>query len=231
MCESHSFFRRIGQLPPNRFQISMAPLKQWTLKFPVNPSATSSLYSPLYLTYTTRSIIPLCFNQNSKLTATPLLFLLWVDTVLGVTEDVPPWGRSVHQGCMVTILRPTPPLSIHPTLPLCFLSTLPSTPFFSCLPQTSDRPHPSLSSLGVQPCLLLHREHCVHYTEQSYPPTTKHSSQPTSCLFPGLFSLPPIRSACPHASKSIFCLPQETYMKTYPLFSLLPPNWNSPNRA
>lgn len=57
MCESYSFFRRIGQLPPNGFEISMAPLKQWTPKLPVSPSATSSLYSPLYLTCTTRSIV------------------------------------------------------------------------------------------------------------------------------------------------------------------------------
>lgn len=69
-------FGRIGQLPPDGFQISMAPLKQWTLKLPVRPSATSSLYSPLYLTYTTRSTVPLCFNRSSRLPATQHLFLL-----------------------------------------------------------------------------------------------------------------------------------------------------------
>lgn len=110
-------FGRIGQLPPNGFQISMVPLKQWTLRLPISPSATSSLDSPLYLTCTTRSIVPLCFNQNSRLPDTPLLFLFWGETVLGVTKDVPPWGRSVHQGLMMAILRPTPPLSTqHATL-------------------------------------------------------------------------------------------------------------------
>lgn len=78
-----------------------------------------SLFSSLFNLYH-KVHCSLRFNQNSRLPAPPLLFLLWADTVLGVTGDVPPWGRSLHQGFMVAILRPTPPLPIHPTCHFAF---------------------------------------------------------------------------------------------------------------
>lgn len=70
--------------------------------------------------------------------------------------------------------------------------------FTSLEPLTS--PNLSLSSLGLQACLLLHKEHWVHYTERSCPPTNKRSSPPTSLLFPDLFPSHQSGLPCLHAS-------------------------------
>lgn len=109
-----------------------------------------SLFSSLFNLYH-KVHCSLCFNQNSRLPASPLLFLLWADTVLDVTGDVPPWGQisspRIHGG------HPqTDSTTVHPSnMPLCFLSTLSCTPFLSCLPQTSDRPIPLSHLLAYNP--------------------------------------------------------------------------------
>lgn len=125
----------------------------------------------------------------------PALGWAWL---LGFTGDVPPWGRSVQQGFMMIILRQTlRPSAKHTAFRLSMLR------FASLKPLTS--PNLSLSSLGLQACLLLHKEHWVHYTERSCPPTTARSSPPTSLLFPDLF--PSHQSGLPclrHASRSSF---------------------------
>lgn len=77
--------------------------------------------------------------------------------MLGVTEDVPPWGRSVHQGLMMAILRPTPPLSIHPTCHFAFCQCCHALPSLAAFFRPLTTPIPLSCLLAYNPAFSFTR--------------------------------------------------------------------------
>lgn len=198
MCESHPFFRRVGQLPSDGFQISMVSLIQWTL---MTPCQSISYFLSLFSFFFKKKnqacikwpIILLCFSQNSKLPATPLFFSCsGVDTVTWFYWGCATTGQisssRIHDDHLQTNYS-----SVHPT---CRFPSVNSA-IHSLLWLPSSNlwlPPPSLLSSGLQPCLLLHREHWVHYRAIStshYPAQRPTHLPPVSWPF-----LPPTSQVC-----------------------------------